>query len=353
MKTTTEKEKIWLVTGASGHLGNTVIRKLLQSGERVRAFVLEKERPPALMGLDCEVVCGDVTDPGSIEVLFTGLEDRDIMVLHLASLITIYQNAGPFVYKVNVQGTKNMLEMSIKYGAERFLYCGTVHTLPLPDGFYDEIKEIDHYDPELVFGDYAKSKAMASQLVLDAAQEGLHTVIVQPSGIIGPNDYLDGNFTRLFEKLIDRKLPSMIGGSYNFVDVNDVAEGLITAAKSGRSGESYLLAGHNITVLEIMNEAARMTGRREFKWTAPIWLAKLIAPFTEAWSKFFKKTPVLTRYSLFTMSTPHQFSIDKAKKELGYSIRPMSETIRNTLEFMVKEKRFKTAVVFRYGLAKL
>ncbi len=349
MKTTTEKETIWLVTGASGHLGNTVVRKLLQQGERVRAFILEKERPEALKGLDCDVVSGDVTDLGSIDALFAGQENYNITVLHLASVITIYQNAGPFVYKVNVQGTKHMLDLSKKYQADRFLYCGTVHTLPLPEDFNAVMKEIDHYDPDLVFGDYAKSKAMASQLVLDAANDGLHTVIVQPSGIIGPNDYLDGNFTRLFEKLVDRKLPSMIGGSYNFVDVNDVADGLIAAAKDGRKGESYNLTGHNLKVLDIMNEAARLTGRREFTMTAPFWLAGLVAPFTEWWSKTFKRTPVLTRYSLFTMRTPHRFSFDKAKKELGYSIRPISETIQNTLESMVKEKRFKTAVDLRYA----
>ncbi len=348
---TREKDRIWLVTGASGHLGNTVIRKLLSRGEEVRAFILEKERPKALEGLSAEVVSGDVTDPASLEPLFTGLGGKEIYVLHLASLITIYAKAGPRVYAINVGGTRHMLEAAKKYKAKRFLYCGTIHTLPLPEDFDQEILEIDHYDPQLVYGDYAKSKAQASQLVLDAAREGLDALIVQPSGILGPNDYLDGNFTRLFEKLVDRKLPAMIQGSYNFVDVNDVADGLIAAARMGRAGQSYNLTGHNVSVLEIMNQAAAMTGRREFKNTAPLWLAKLAAPFAEWWSKKMGKTPVLTRYSLFTMSCPHRFSNEKARTELGYRVRPLSETIRNTLEFMIEHKRFKTAVSLRYRLA--
>lgn len=348
-ETNKTKERIWLVTGASGHLGNTVVRKLLAKGEAVRAFILEKERPKALEGLDCEIVSGDVTDAASLEPLFAGLADKEIYLLHLASLITIYANAGPRVYKVNVEGTRNLLEAAKKHQAARFLYCGTIHTLPLPSLFDSPMKEIDHYDPDLVYGDYAKSKSMASQLVLDAAADGLNALIVQPSGIIGPNDYLDGNFTRLFEKLVDRKLPAMIQGTYNFVDVDDVADGLLAAAEKGRKGQSYNLTGHNISVLEIMNQAARMTGRKPFKATAPLWLAKLAAPFAEWWTKKRGSIPVLTRYSLFTMSSPHNFSHEKAAKELGYKIRPMDETIDRTLRFMIREKRFKTAVDLRYA----
>ncbi|HZK29164.1 MAG TPA: NAD-dependent epimerase/dehydratase family protein [Clostridia bacterium] len=350
-KSTEKKKKIWLVTGASGHLGNNVVRKLLQQDELVRAFILEKERPKALEGLNCEVVSGNVTDAPSLDSLFTGLEDFDITVLHLASMITIYAKAGQRVYDINVGGTKNMLAAAKKFKAKRFLYCGTIHALPLPDDPLTTIDEVDHYKPELLHGDYAKSKAMASQLVLDAAQDGLDTVIVQPSGIIGPNDYLDGHFTRLFEKLVDRKLPAMIQGTYDFVDVLDVADGLIAAAKFGRTGQSYNLTGHDASVLEIMNEAAKMTGRRTFKSTAPLWLAKLAAPFTEWWSKKTEKTPLLTPYSLYTMSTPHQFSNEKAKKELGYTVRPLNDTIRYTLGSMESRKRFKTTVVFKKDYA--
>ncbi|NLB51120.1 MAG: NAD-dependent epimerase/dehydratase family protein [Clostridiaceae bacterium] len=348
----TTTDRIWLVTGASGHLGNTVVRQLLRQGERVRAFILEEERPKALQGLNCEVVSGDVTDAASIEPLFAGLRDKEIYLLHLASMITIYANAGPRVYQVNRGGTGNLLEAARQHQVKRFLYCGTVHTLPFPEDFNAKIREISHYDPDLVHGDYAKSKAMASQLVLDAARDGLDAVIVQPSGIIGPNDYLNGNFTTLFKKLVDRKLPAMIQGSYNFVDVNDVADGLIAAAKYGRKGESYNLTGHDISVLEIMNKAAEMTGRKPFRSTAPLWLARLAAPFAEWWSKKTGKIPVLTSYSLFTMSSPHRFSHEKAGRELGYSIRPMEETISNTLRFMVEQKRFKQAVDPAYLTAK-
>lgn len=126
------KERIWLVTGASGHLGNTVVRKLLAQGQKVRAFILEAERPKALEGLKAEVVSGDICQADSIDPLFIGLEDKEIMVLHLASMITIYAQAGPKVYQVNVEGTRHMLQAAKKYGAHRFLYCGTIHTLPLP-----------------------------------------------------------------------------------------------------------------------------------------------------------------------------------------------------------------------------
>ena len=309
------KERIWLVTGASGHVGNNVIRELIRMNESVRAFVIEKDTPPSLEGFNIEYVRGDITKPETIDPLFDGTDDLDVIVLHLSSLISIFGKADERAYNVNVNGTKNILRVSQTHQVKRFLYVSSVHAIPEPESDCT-IREINHFDPDKVHGYYAKTKAMATQAVLDTAKDGLDAVIVHPSGIIGPYDYLNSHITRLLRRLVDKKLPSMVKGGYDFVDVRDVAKGIIAAALEGRAGEAYILSGNYFEVADIVNLAAEMAGRRKFKVMVPQWMAKIAAPFAEWNSRITKKPPIFTSYSLFTLNCFCKFSNEKARKAL-------------------------------------
>ncbi|NMA18372.1 MAG: NAD-dependent epimerase/dehydratase family protein [Clostridiaceae bacterium] len=331
--------QVWIVTGASGHLGNTIVQRLLSQGARVRALIIERERPHALKGLDCDVVTGNILDRKSLDALFAGLEDKEINLLHLASQISIFSGHDPGVFKVNVEGTQNMLDAAIAHGVHRFLYCSTVHAIPVPNEDVP-ITEIKHFDPDLVIGSYAKSKAIATQLVLDAAAQGLPAIIVQPVGIIGPYDQLQGHMTRLISRFALGRLPGMIRGTYNFADVRDIAEGAINATLHGRIGESYILSGHVTSIKDILNTVAELIGRKKIKRTVPLWLARIGAPIVESFSRLFNKPPLFTTYSLYTLQTPCRFSSEKAQRELGYSIRPLKETMRDTLLFMDRHQNF-------------
>jgi dihydroflavonol-4-reductase len=277
------------------------------------------------------------------------LKSPHVTVLHLASVVSIYAHASPMLFEVNVRGTRHLLDRSMAHGVDRFVYCGSVHALPVPDDPETIITEVDHYDPNLVVGDYAKSKAMAAEMVLDASRNGLDASVVLPAGIIGPYDYLGNSISGLLKRVVDRKLPAMIGGGYNFVSVKDVANGIIAAAERGRSGESYILSGHEVDALDMVNFVAQMTGRRTFRHLAPMWIARLIAPITEWLSKQTGRRPVLTPYSLYTLTSPRHFSHDKATRELGYTVRPLEETLTAMVRFMADNHQFKTAVVFENG----
>ncbi len=345
-----DANNIWLVTGASGHLGNNVVRELKNMEQRVRAFVIEQDIPPSLKGLDVEIVRGDITDRDSIDPLFADTEGFDVIALHLAGYVTIYGKYDERAYNINVNGTKNMLEAAKAHGVKRFVYASTVHAIPEPDTDRT-ITEIDHFDPDNVHGFYAKTKALATQHVMDAAKDGLDAVVVHPSGIIGPYDYLNSHTTRLFRRLVDKKLPGMVSGGYDFVDVRDVAEGIISAALKGKAGEAYILSGDYYPICDIVNMAAKMTGRKQFKIKVPRFLAKIAAPFVEWSSKVTGTPPIFTSYSLYTLNSFANFSNEKARKVLEYTTRPIRETVRDTLEFMKKSEQFSTSFVFQNGSA--
>ena len=213
--------------------------------------------------------------------------------------------------------------------------------------------EPKNFHTEELEGVYAKSKAVASQFVLDSKTESFEPVIILPSACIGPYDYkvsAAGAMVRLCMKGIMRV--SLGFGAYNFVDVRDVADGIIRAALNGEAGEAYILSGGYYPICDIVNIAAKMAGRKQFKITVPRFLAKIAAPFVEWSSKVTGTPPIFTSYSLYTLNSFGKFSNEKARKALGYTTRPIRETVRDTLEFMRKNEQFSTSFIFQNGTAK-
>ncbi len=335
-----DKETIYVISGASGHLGNTVVRKLLQKGENVRCLIMEAERPEALQGLDCEVYSGDITKPGTLVPLFTGLENKNLIVLHLASMISIASKIDPRMTKTNVEGTRNMIDLAREHKAKRFLYCSSVHAIP-EKKFNAPISEVYSFNPDWVKGAYAKTKAAATEKVMQAGRDGMDIVVVHPSGIVGPNDYLQGRLVQVLLDFADSRLKTMVKGGYDMVDVRDVATGLIAAAEKGRSGETYILSNEIHSMGEMCDIAAEYSGRKPIRRRVPFNLVKLLAPLFELWGKLRKKRPLLTPYALYSLESNSNFSNEKARRELGFSPRPFPETVIDTMAFLEDKKRFR------------
>lgn len=335
----------YIVTGATGHLGNTVVRKLLLAGEYVRCLVLEGEQTDSLAGLDCEIVYGDVVDRASLDSLAFGLELEKIVFIHSAGLISISMRSDPKVWETNVQGTKNVIDFCKEYKVERLVYVSSVHAIPEPDNKKDLITEVSHFDPDKVTGTYAKTKAAATQAVLDAGREGLDVVVVHPSGITGPNDWKRGHMTQVVLDYINGSLTALVKGGYDFVDVRDVAEGVIAAARQGRSGECYILTNRYFGMQEIVGEISNLTDRKRINMILPFWFARLFAPVIEGFCRLTGRVPLYTTYSLYTLKAASNFSNDKAKKELAFSTRPMEKTLHDTVAFLKQRKRFQAPVL--------
>lgn len=172
-------------------------------------------------------------------------------------------------------------------------------------------------------------------------KKGLNVCIVHPSGIIGPNDYSDTHLTQLILDVANGSLRAFVKGGYDFVDVRDVADGIINACKKGKKGECYILSNRYVDVKELVDLISKAAGVRQIKTLLPMWLAKLTAPFSEMYYKIRKEPPLYTKYSLYTLTSNSNFSNEKAKKELGYKNRSMEETIDDTVKWLRKNNKMK------------
>ena len=187
----------------------------------------------------------------------------------------------------------------------------------------------------------AKTKAAASQIVLNAVKQGLNASIVHPSGIIGPGDYGRTHLTQLVISYLNGTLTACVNGGYDFVDVRDVADGIISCVENGRAGECYILSNQFYTIQEVLDDLHEITGKRRLKSVLPLWFAKLTAPLAEVWYKMLRQPPLYTSYSLYTLESNGNFSHEKATQELGYHPRSMKDTLTDMAYWLESYNRIK------------
>lgn len=316
-----------LVTGATGHVGNVLVKELYQQGHNITSLVLPNDAVDMIEPYS-EILYGNILD---YEFLKANIKGYDV-VFHLAGIVDIGTGKKKILYKVNVGGVSNIIKVCQENGIKRLVYTSSVHA------FKEEPKgtimvEPKGFDPKLVKGNYAKSKAIASNIVLHQENKQLETILVCPSGVLGPHDYQLSNAGQLFVDYMMGRLTAYIKGSYNFVDVRDLAVGIISAAKLGKDKEIYLLTGSDITVKNLLDMIADITGRKKVKtrlWYSFIFLMSF---FAEVYYKMMKQKPLFTHYSIMVLRSNHLFSNEKAKKELGFKTRDLRETIEDTIEF--------------------
>lgn len=323
-----------LVTGATGHIGNVLVRELLERGERVRALVMPQDTRHPLEGLNVEVVEGNVLDPASLKKAFSGVKH----VFHLAGVISIMPGENRLVHRVNVEGTQNVLQAARDAGVSRLVYTSSIHALyRAPHGI--TIDESLPFDPQNPVGIYDRSKAQASLLVLEAVKHGLDAVIVCPTGVIGPHDYLVSEMGSLIMNAAASKLQLYVDGAYDFVDVRDVVHGMLLACEKGRAGDVYILSGEQISVEQLIDTVQQVSGSRTPRLKFPFWLARLVAFIAPTYYKLAKVKPAFTPYSLETITSNSVISSQKARRELGYTPRSVRKSIWDTVHWLSEYKR--------------
>jgi dihydroflavonol-4-reductase len=323
---------MWLVTGATGHVGNVLVRKLLERGEKVRALLLPGESRESIQGLNVEAFEGDVLNLDSVFESMQGIKG----IFHLAGVISIMPGPNPFVHKVNVDGTKNILRAAMKKGIDKLIYTSSIHAIQrVENGTIDETLPYDMDNP---YGAYDRSKAEATLEVLNAAHAGFDAVVVCPTGVIGPYDFRGSMMGAVIHDAAAAKPTLYVDGAYDFVDVRDVADGLIAAAENGERGESYILSGQKITVRYMLETVREITGKNFFQMKIPFDLAKFAALFTPMYYQLAKATPRFTPYSLEVLQSNSNISHAKATKELGYSPRSLYESIKDTVKWFLEKK---------------
>lgn len=343
--------KLFIVTGANGHLGNSVVRILQNQNHIVRGLVLPSDSIKMLTNLGVQVFKGDVRKLESLEPLFdyTDLDQvpEEVIVIHTAGIVSITAKKNPLMESVNINGTKNLVDLSLKYHVNKFIYVSSVHAIPEKEN-NEVITEVDSFNPDLVQGPYAKTKAIATQYVLDQVKKGLNAIVVHPSGIIGPYDFGKAHMTMMFEDYLNGYLTSRINGAYDFVDVRDVASGIIQSTVSGKIGSCYILSGHRTELKDFFNRLRIMSGKKLRINVLPMWFAKLSAPLAELYYKIRKLPPIYTAYSLYTLQSNSYFSHEKAYHDLNYTPRSFDETLYDTMKWLVQENRIKRHRVIHF-----
>lgn len=324
--------RIYIITGACGHLGSTIIRILQKKGELIRGLILPSEQADDLE--NTHYIKGDVRDKSSLEPLFENIQDKEVYVIHTAGIISIAKKVSEAIYQVNVGGTKNIISLCREHNVKRLVYVSSVHAIPEKDHFR-VLREVTHFSSKDVIGSYAKTKAAATQAVLNAAKDGLDAVVVQPSGILGPYDSSGNHLVQMVHDYITGKLPACVRGGYDFVDVRDVAEGCLSAAVKGRAGECYILSNRHYEVKEVLGMVKLIQGGRKLP-VLPMWMARSAAPFLEWCAKLRKERPLYTKYSLYALTSNDKFSHEKATKELNYQPRDLFQTITDTISWLNK-----------------
>lgn len=334
-------ETIYLVTGAAGHLGSQIVAQLCAQKKKVRALVLEGDPNASRLPAEVAQFVGDVTDLKSLEPAFAVRRNQKLIVIHAAGIVSIASKYDPKIYRVNVQGTRNVVDLCCEKKVKRLVHVSSVHAIPeRPRG--EIIAETDLFDPALVEGVYAKTKAEATQYVLNAARtRGLDACVVHPSGISGPGDPGRGHITQLVIDYCNGSLSAGVDGGYDFVDVRDVAAGIVSCCERGRKGECYILSNRYFTVADLFEIFHEVTGKRRIRTFLPLWFAKGTAGVAEAWYKMKKQPPLYTAYSLYTLSSNAEFSHEKASRELGYTTRPFRQTIEDTVRWLRAEGRIQ------------
>ncbi|MFP6686752.1 MAG: NAD-dependent epimerase/dehydratase family protein [Polyangiaceae bacterium] len=314
--------KTIVITGASGHIGGNLVRALLDQGERLRVMI-HGEDNPALEGLDVERVKGDVRDLNSLTRAFEGAE----LIYHLAALISITGGQNGRVHATNVEGARNVAQAALEGGVRRLVHFSSCHAFDLraTTMILDETAP----RPSTNHPAYDQSKAAGEAQVRAAIAKGLDAVIVNPSGVIGPNDFAPSRMGEALLSLRDGRLPGLVQGGFDFVDVRDVVRSAIVAAERGRTGESYLLSGHYCTVADLMRLAAEVCGSPAPRLVTPMWLARIGAPFITAYSRLSRSEPIYTLEALHALTLDRPLVADKAIEELGHDPRPLRDSLRD------------------------
>lgn len=321
---TEQSEKKALVTGANGFLGAHLTRELLTRGFKVNALVRSSSNLDLLKelcGENFETSIGDVTYPQSLEA---ALKDCHY-VFHLAAVMTAKRSQHPLLKSVNIEGTRNIVELCIKTKIEKLIHVSSIVALgsrSSPSGEAAHDNRIHNFS----------AKKLSQKIVLDAAHSGkLNAIVAQPGMMYGAGDALkevrSGGI-----KAARGALPFYTEGGVNVVAVEDVAKTLVDSIERGRSGEAYVLGGENLTFKELLNQIAECAGHKGPQ-------KKLSTSALRAIGRIGDLIPLADQVSLENMLTAtlyHWAESDKARNELGFSPRPAKEAIANSVQWMKK-----------------
>ena len=322
-----------LLTGGTGFVGAAVLRALVAAGHRVRALVRPNSDRRNLIGIDCEIVTGDLVEPASLRRALRGCE----AVFHVAADYRLWVPDREKMHRTNVQGTVDLFQAEAAAGVSRIVYTSSVATLRLRN---DGSSADEESNAELcdIIGTYKQSKFLAEREVKRLMEEAaIPVIIVKPTTPFGPGDVKPTPTGRVIVQAASGRMPAYVNTGLNVVHVDDVAAGHLLAYERGAIGESYILGGENRTLQWILETVAELTGRPSPHVRLPHWCVTPMAYVAEGMTRVLGRSePMITIDGVRMARKPMYFSSAKAQRELGYTARPAVAALRDEIDWFCK-----------------
>ena len=326
-----------LVTGGTGFIGSHVVRELILRNMRVRVLLRKKAVTKNIQGLPIEVAYGDLLHLDSLRSALRGVKH----VFHVAALFSFWPARKDFIFKVNVDGTRNLMEAAMQEGVNRVIYTSTVAAIGATRDPSSPVKEEWEFNLGFTKDPYVLSKKAAEEVVMEYVRKGLDVVIVNPSGAIGPGDIRPTPTGRLLLSFLNGELPGYIHGGGNLADVRDIARGHLLAFERGRPGQRYILGGENLFIHETLHLFSKATGLSAPRLRIPYPVAWLYALYEEVYSFVFRREPLLTRATLRGSRFYLFCSSEKAEKELGYKRSDLTPAVKEAASWFLRNGYIK------------
>lgn len=314
------------MTGATGHLGTALVQMLLASGARVRYICRPESGIPTPDGPALERWEAPLDETERIEQALRGVD----VVFHTAARISLVDSDWRELHRVNVEGTRSVLEAAVRAGVDRFVHVGSVEAFPLALGRYP-ITERHGIDPDHTILEYGRTKALGIRHVLETPTGNTRVVVCCPTALIGPPDYRPSETGRMVQTYLRRRLPACIDGGFDFMDVRDAAAALILAAEHGRNRGLYLLAGCYASMPQLIELLEQESGVQRPLICLPLKLVRPLAPAAETFARLTGTPPLITRGTMRIVSLGVRIDASASRRELGYTTRPLRETVADTV----------------------
>lgn len=318
------------ITGAAGYVGINLIRALTAAGWTLRTVDRQPLAGVETAGIDHTIA--DVRDRDTLEGIFAGVD----VVFHLAARITL-ASEDPEAWDINVTGPATVADAALAASVPRLVHCSSVHAFDLSLA----VPRLNEMSPRSVHPErpvYDRSKFAGETEVRKVIDRGLDATILNPTGVIGPIDLGPSRMNLVIDAAARGRLPAVVHGGFDWVDVRDVVGGLIAEVEHGRTGENYLLSGHQASALHLGRLAAALNGHVGPVLAVPAALARAVAPAGERISGWFH-SDVFTPASIGTLIDDPYVEGDKARRELGHDPRPLEDTVRDTVRWFEGEPR--------------
>lgn len=317
------------VTGGTGFIGGAVVRSLLAGGHQVRALVRPGSNTRQLDGLPVEIITGDLGDENALRKGMAGCQ----WVFHLAALYAFWGYSWENFLEVNVEGTRRLLRLAWEAGVQRIIYTSSIAALGFtPDGSpADEDTPVAYSD---MVGMYKRSKYLAEQVALELARQGAPVVIVNPAAPVGLGDHKPTRTGQMILDFLNGRMPAYVDTGLTIVDVEDVAAGHLLAAEKGRLGERYILGGENLTLKQVLDLLAEVSGKPQVKLRIPRFIAMGWAYLDVGLSRLMPgRIPTATPDAVRVSRHREYYSSAKAVRELGFPKTPARDALRKAVDW--------------------